>query len=292
MSSKHYKKGDPITSYGVINIHLSGELSKYNETLQTVFGTNANINIEEIEADRNTDEYRSIYKMVEQNLLFLLVSRKHSLGYIEFLRGNYDISDNIVTSIQHLFDQMTENEIQSIFSETFDALWCGLWKKNAKKATYTKEYLSSVEKFNFVRSLFDKNSFKPIYPISEWGFPKGRKNANEPSISCAIRECCEETSLVSTELSMLTGVNALVEDMVGTNNVKYKHVYYLSVIEELRNLSIRTDIYHFTEIDTAGWFKKNNTMNLIRPYHTEKLRIIDEIVKFIAYVIHCNGDEK
>lgn len=292
MSGKYYKKNEPITSYGIINIHLSGELAKYNEILKTVFGKNENINIEEIKINKNTNEYKTIYKMVEQNLLFLLVSRKHSLGYIEFLRGNYDVSGNLFTSIQHLFDQMTENEIHNIFSETFDVLWCSLWKKNAKKATYTKEYLSSIEKFKIVKSLFNKDSFKPLYPISEWGFPKGRKNINETSISCAIRECCEETSLVSTELSIMTGVNALVEDMLGTNNVNYKHVYYLSIIDELRNLSVHTDIYHFTEIDTVGWFKKNNSMNLIRPYHTQKLYIIDEIVKFIAYVIHCDSVEK
>ena len=291
MSNKQYKKSEPVTSYGVINIHLSGELSKYNDTLKNVFGTNANINIEEIEADRNDEQYKSIYKIVEQNLMFLLVSRKHSLGYVEFLRGNYDISDNN-ESVYHLFMQMTENEIQMIFSQTFDELWHDLWKKNAKKSTYTKEYLASMEKFNFIVPLFDKNSFKPDYPINEWGFPKGKKRINEPSISCAIRECCEETSLVRTELCMLTGVNALVENMTGTDNKKYKHVYYLSIIEELRNLSIQTDNYHFIEIDMAGWFKKNNANNLIRPYHTEKLRIIDEIIKCIAYVIHCNNEEK
>lgn len=291
MSNKYYKKGEPITSYGIINIHLSGELNKYNNILKNAFDVNAHINVDELIIDTNDNKYKSIYKMVERNLLFLLVSRKNSLGYIEFIRGNYDISDNN-ESVKHLFVQMTDNEIKKIFSYTFDDLWCDLWKKNARKSMYTKEYLSSSEKFNVIIPLFNKNSFKPEYPINEWGFPKGKKKINESNIICAIRECCEETSLINTEMFILPGVNALIENMIGTDNKNYKHVYYLSVIDELRNLSVHVDNYHFIEIDMIGWFKKNVAINLIRPYHTEKLRLIDEVIKYVAYVIHRDDENK
>lgn len=289
MNTKQRKK-DPVTSYGIINIHMTNELKEYSETLKLAFNNNSNINIEEIEAKR--EDYEDLYKLVEKNLLFLLVSRKHSLGFIEFLRGNYDISgSDPYTTVEHLFKQMTENEIIKIFTKNFDELWCGLWKKNARKPVYTKEYLESKEKFEYVLRNYDENSFKPEYPISEWGFPKGRKNESEANITCAIRECCEETSLVKSELCILPGVGALVENMVGTNNIRYKHIYYLSVIDELRNLTIRSNAYHFAEIDTIGWFKKNRITNLIRPYHTEKLHIVDEIIKFVVYVIHCTKEK-
>lgn len=288
--NKYYKKSEPVTSYGVINIHLVGNMTKYNKYLKIAFNKNSNIEIDKIEIDMENEKIKNIYESVEQNLLFLLVSRKHSLGYIEFMRGNYDIEGDITA--KYLFSQMTENEIQQIFSNSFDNLWCGLWKKNAKKAIFTKEYISSNEKFTIIRDTFNEKSFKPNFPISEWGFPKGRKNSNETNIACAIRECCEETSLINTELSILFDVEPLTENMFGTNDVKYKHIYYLSVIEDVRNLAINTDTSHFAEIDTVGWFKKNRSTDLIRPYHIEKLRIIDEVTRFITYVIHDAEENK
>ena len=54
----------------------------------------------------------------------------------------------------------------------------------------------------------------------------------------------------------------------------------------MRPLNINNDAYHFIEIDTVGWFKKNLVNNLLRPYHTEKLNIINKIIQFVAYVVY------
>jgi hypothetical protein len=283
MNTKYKAKHEPITSYGVVNLHLSNDLEKYSERIKFAFMKNNNVNIPSINADNN-EEYNNIHKMVEDNLIFLLVSRNHSLGYIEFIRGRYDISDS--HTIEHLFLQMTETEIFNIFTMPFDDLWCELWRKNAKKHVYNKEYNITIEKFKFVKANYNSNSFKPEYPVKEWGFPKGRKNNNESNMSCASRECCEETSLIKNEINILTGVSPLIEQMTGTNDVNYKHVYYLSIIDNIRMLKVNDDITHFIEIDTVGWFKKDLVDNLIRPYHTEKLNIINQIITFITYAIY------
>jgi 8-oxo-dGTP pyrophosphatase MutT (NUDIX family) len=279
-------KHEPTTSYGIINLYLSNELSIYKSSIKHAFNTNLHVEIPSITIDDNNNEYNKIYKMVKDNLIFLLVSRKNSLGYIEFIRGRYDISDT--NTIEHLFKQMTETEICNIFTLSFDTLWCTMWRKNSRKNMYNKEYVTANENYTFVIDQYNINTFKPEHPIKEWGFPKGRKNSNETNMTCAIRECCEETSLVKTEINILTGIAPLVEEMTGTNDVIYKHVYYLSIIDNIRNLTINDDIAHFAEIDIVGWFKKDRTDNLIRPYHTKKLDIINQVITFITYAIYCS----
>ena len=285
MNTKYLTKRDPITSYGVINLYLCNELHQYAHAIKNTYSNKNVTDISFIENNMKDNEYITIKKMVENNLLFLLVSRNHSLGYIEFIRGRYDISDS--NTIIHLFHQMTDTEIFNIFTMPFDNLWCELWKKNARKNIYNKEYTDTSEKFNLVRLLYNIDSFKPEFPIQEWGFPRGRKNNNENNIQCASRECCEETSLITSELNILTSILPLLEEMKGTNDISYRHIYYLSIIDNIRPLTVINEESQYVEIDTIGWFKRDLVSNLFRPYHVEKINIIDKVITFIAHTIYC-----
>lgn len=285
------KHSEPVTSYGVININITEPLNHYIPLILKAFEQpTLEVDITTIVAIDN-NEFKSLKNLVSESLLFLLISRKHSLGFIEFIRGRYDTTNE--ESIRYLFEQMTDNEIREIFATNFDILWNTMWKKNAKKSTYHKEYITAKEKHIKILQKYNVSNFKPKYPIREWGFPKGRKNNNEPNISCAIRECCEETTLFKSEISVLPGILPLTEMMIGTNLVQYKHVYYLSIMSSTRSLDICNDELQFMEIDTAGWFKKERVSNLIRPYHTEKIKIINQIINFVTYAIYCaQNDEK
>lgn len=277
------------TSYGIINIHFPDVIKEYKPYIENIietvdinsFSMDISVNIKE------SIEYLTIYEKLCNNLLFLLISRKHSLGYIDFIRGNYDFDepDCSVRSLKHLFIQMTDNEIFNIFNYDFHVLWNGLWKRSSKKECFKKEYQMSLEKFVNVKKRYTIDSFKPKYPVNEWGFPKGRKNSNEEDLSCAIRECYEETGLEKYEMNVLVNVNPVTELMVGTNNIKYKHVYYISTVNKLRKLYLNNSMY-FTEVDMVGWFTKERIINLIRPYHVKKLTIINNIINFLAYRIY------
>jgi 8-oxo-dGTP pyrophosphatase MutT (NUDIX family) len=284
------KRPEPVTSYGVININITEPLSHYTPLILQAFEqSKTEIDITNI-VNIDSDEFRLLRDLVSESILFLLISRKHSLGFVEFIRGRYDVNDD--ESIRHLFIQMTENEIREIFTVNFDMLWNSMWKKNAKKTTYHKEYIYAKDKHSRVIQKYKSNNFHPTYPTREWGFPKGRKNNNEANISCAIRECCEETSLFKSEISILPGILPLTEIMLGTNMVQYKHVYYLSLMSCTRTLDMYNDDFQFTEIDTAGWFKKERVINLLRPYHTEKIKIINQIINFITYAIYCDQNDQ
>ena len=283
--TKLIEKKEPPTSYGVVGIHLSGELNKYSNLIKHTFEiTQYNIDITKV-VDISNIEYRKLYSKVNELLMFLLVSRKHSLGYIEFIKGQYEIND--IRKIKHLFLQMTNEEIDLIFKKRFDSIWTSLWGRNARKMSLNREYIISKEKYNELLLRYNINDFKPKFPTKEWGYPKGKKYGNESNISCAIRECSEETSLFKSEINILPGIYPLTENMIGTNGLQYKHIYFIALFENIRLLDLNNENVKFVEIDTAGWFKKDRALNLIRPYHVEKIKIINQIVQFITYMIYC-----
>lgn len=282
---------EPITSFGVINFKLTGEFEKYNKIFKSKYiikDFNPDVNkinlywFNNKNIDKNCEE---LIEKLKNSVFFLMISRKNSLGYIEFIRGRYNIDD--INTIKHLIDQMTELEIVNIMSKNFDELWFNLWKKTARNKNYEKEYELSLEKFNIIKDKYLDilKTFRPKYPIPEWGFPKGRRNISEKDIECAIRECCEETSLDISEIGILNRIYPIPEQFIGTNNIEYKHIYYLSIVESERNLNILNTPEQYIEVENVGWFKYDRIINLIRPYHIDKKKIVDDIIKFIAYNI-------
>ena len=123
-----------------------------------------------------------------------MVSRRFSLGFIEFLRGKYDVYD--VKSIINLFEQMYEEEINLIRKSKYDdLLYCFLNRNEEPKEVvlnriyegrYANEYCEAKIKFNLLRDLGDDvqldldfytKHIKPRWKNPEWGFPKGRRDA-------------------------------------------------------------------------------------------------------------------
>ena len=129
----------------------------------------------------------------------LMIQRRDSLCYIEFLRGKYKIDDKEYLKI--LFSNFTKEEINKILTKEFDELWYSLWMTMAFKNTRVRnEYNRSKINFNKLKSLdFFKdliNEINIIYDEPEWEFPKGRRNTNEYNKDCAIREFTEETGII------------------------------------------------------------------------------------------------
>lgn len=282
----------PTTSFGLINFKLTGEFEKYNNILKNKYiikEYNPDVNKINLYWFNNKNLEKSCNELLErlkESVFFLMISRKKSLGYIEFIRGRYDPND--INEVKHLMEQMTDIEINNILTtEDFDVLWCDVWKKTARNKNYEKEFEMSQNKYNELKLNYLElmKGFRPKYPIPEWGFPKGRRNIAEKDIQCAERECREETSLDNSEIAILDRVYPISEQFKGTNNVEYKHTYYLSIVETNRSLNILSTPEQLIEVDTVGWFKYDRVMNLIRPYHIEKKKLVDDILKFIAYNI-------
>jgi len=284
---------DPPTSYGIICYKIVGEWNIYQNIMQIKYYKNHlsthinNINMYWFNNKKKEikDQVYLYINKIKNDIKFLLIRRKHSLGYIEFIRGRYDITNE--QTIIHLLEQMTDNEREMIKNSIFDVIWDDLWRNTSRSKMYEKEYNKSKEKFDYIKTNINNIlvETKGKYEIAEWGFPKGRRNYMEKDIECAQREFCEESGLKNHEYVVLDRIYPLYEVFNGTNQIKYKHVYYMGVSNISRNLEIYDNKTQMQEIGDIGWFNYYEMIKMIRPYHTERLKLIDDLIDFIAFNI-------
>src|SRR5205823_4115233 len=92
----------------------------------------------------------SLFSKLHENINFLIIKRKHTLGYIEFIRGRYK-PDN-VDGIVFLFQQMTKEEINKIGTLSITELWNDFWSDPQKKILYEKEFQKTKQKFEKLKN--------------------------------------------------------------------------------------------------------------------------------------------
>jgi len=214
---------------------------------------------------------------------YLMIQRRDTLGFVEFMRGKY--SANNINYIKKLFKIMTKSERDLILNNDFDTLWDNLWMKNDNRYSFN-EYRVSKNKFDMFKEgvsinnehiTFNKiNTIVPvIYDSPEWGFPKGRRNLHESDLDCAKREFEEETGLNNNNYNILFNIDRINESFYGSNNIRYKHIYYLAELVEDTELTINPkNKYQVTEISNINWYSYEECMNMIRPYNIEKKKAI------------------
>ena len=217
----------------------------------------------------------------------LMIRRKDSLSYIEFLRGKYNLDD--IPYIQKLLNTCSVNERKLLLTLSFDELWTQLWFQNSgKKQTdrMIKEKKDSKQKFEQLKqdgllSLIKKCNIQ--YETPEWEFPKGRRSSHETNMKCAIREFEEETDLSSDEYILLDNVVPLSEEYMGSNGVRYKHIYYMAFYKGDRELSINNSKYEqFSEIGDIKWLSIEECSQKLRKEQYTKHDIIQQVTKFIG----------
>jgi len=199
---------------------------------------------------------------------YLLVQRKDSLGYVDFLRGKYSETNNF--QLNNIIHEMTLEEIRNIQTYEYKELWYKLWNK----VTDTYD-IKNEEKFNFIKKnkpyLFvDSNWTEP-----EWGFPKGRRNFKERDLECAVREFEEETGYDKKNLLLIKNMNPCEEIFTGSNLKSYKHRYFLAYMKYEDTL-VDTN-FQKSEIGSMKWFSYENAIKRIRPYNLEKLELLKDI---------------
>ena len=327
---------DPITSYGIINIDISDETTesllfkdKFSTKKRTYYKIiserypdiecyiSDNIKLYEeqdnvYKLDNETIPYQNQEQIqrfcyYKDKIRFMMVSRKFSLGFIEFIRGKYDVSD--AKSVINLFEQMYEEEIKYIQKNKYDnILYYFLNRHNETKEVvlnriyegkYSNEYCEAKIKFNILSNQTDDENkdipldlefytrhIKPKWKKPEWGFPKGRRDKRaEENITCAKREFEEETGYQKDNYIILNKIEPIEEKLIGTNGISYKHIYYLSINNLDKNTKLSN--YDTYEIGDIKWFTYDEAINHIRPYHTDKKKILTRIYLFILnYLIH------
>ena len=224
----------------------------------------------------------------------LLVQRRNTIGFIEFIRGKYNVID--YNYIVKLFNMMTFDEKRILRAyESFDMIRTviGLKRENNYKGEYDdakRKYmiLKQHQNGDLVNALLDKSFTKWSSP--EWGIPKGRRNNKEYDIDCAVREFVEETGIKCKNINVYRNIKPIEELYTGINGVVYKHIYYIAEIKntpEANENIIRVEKGGFLnyEISNIKLFSLTEAHKLIRPYYVSKLNAIKkgfEIIEDIA----------
>ena len=126
---------------------------------------------------------------------------------------------------------------------------------------------------------------KSKYLYEEWGFPKGRKQIYESTRECAEREFEEETGYKKYNLNNrnYNDNNIYIEEFLGTNNIKYKHVYYLiNMNEDIYKPTVnKNNKIQYGEVKNVGWFTYNECIQLMRPYDVAKKEVLGKVYEYI-----------
>ncbi len=275
----------PVMSMGIICLQLKD--ININNILKNNGNTYKRTNLNIIE------------KYLDKHLKFLMIRRKHSLGYMEFIRGKYDLDD--IDYLLNIVSLMSEKEINDIKTCEFNELWNNLWNIKKPNKNHKSEYESALHKFTELRKgvivKFQKKikfkltindifeNIKSEWKDPEWGFPKGRRNLKESDLDCAIREFNEETNLMSHQYDLIH-MNTITEKFIGTNGVRYQHTYYLSQINCDVNPKIDdNNIDQVSEIGDMGWYSYQECRKMIRNYNIDKKIKLDNIYYFLKLLL-------
>jgi ADP-ribose pyrophosphatase YjhB (NUDIX family) len=211
-----------------------------------------------------------------------MVCRKNSLGFVDFMRGKYNIYNK--KYILTLLNRMSIDERNYLKNYNFDYLWKHLWGDVVAQQYRSEEKLSR-EKLNILKEGINNNNdffnlnnlineCSEVYKEPEWGFPKGRRNFQEKDIVCGIREFEEETGYEKNDIIFIENIIPFEEIYTGTNLKSYKHKYFLAYMNKNKN---PTNNFQTTEIRDLQWVNINNCSQYIRDYSIEKINIIDKL---------------
>ena len=218
---------------------------------------------------------------------FLLICRKNTLGYVDFMRGKYKLYNKLL--LENLIDEMTIQEKKNILEKDFLGLWKDLWG-NYIGMQYRNEEASSKDKFTALKSGIQLNrgdsytlrelieNSTTTWKTPEWGFPKGRRNYQENDIMCALREFEEETGYNKDDLNIIQNIIPFEEIFTGSNFKSYKHKYYIAC---MGNNIVPSRNFQESEVSEIQWCTLEKANTIIRPYNLEKKDVLQQINKAI-----------
>jgi ADP-ribose pyrophosphatase YjhB (NUDIX family) len=212
-------------------------------------------------------------------ILYLMVQRKDTMGFIDFVRGKYPEDDEEAKTaiLRTYLHEMTCEERDLLVKCDFEDLWDLLWI-NKYSLLYMNEYVDAKRKFEQLDVKHLMNTTECRWTEQEYGFPKGRKNMYETNLECAKREFREESGYTPNQIRILSD-KPWEEVFIGTNGIKYRHVYYIAEIvpgQEVPKIPLK-DVKLAGEISNYGWFSYRQCLAVIRPYDVAKKDLLTKI---------------
>lgn len=214
--------------------------------------------------------------LLTDDIEVLMIRRKDSMSYTEFMRGKYDPSDTAY--VKRLMENMSQLELSNLRNQPFESLWAKLWNYADR---HEHELTIAKEKFDQVSKLLKSVSSK--YTDPEWGFPKGRRYRSEHDLACAEREFAEETNIERDTYVIVKDV-VFSESFLGTNGIPYEHKYFLAILAKPFDIHQKFTVMQKREISAIGWKTLSDCMTLTRPHYSGREPMLIELAKFVGAV--------
>lgn len=290
----------PITSWGVILVRTGSRHRPTHKPDVKIYSSLHEYEPYKSKIKIGSDpESKKLCSMILDCVSFLMISRKHSLGYVEFVRGRYKVEKP--EPLTYLFTLMREDEINKIklslsMEDGFEYLWSDLWGKKANHLSLEHNKRESKSKYKILKNIgvdgpeiglhFIAGKVKPRYNINEWGFPKGRRHRNETDRECAIREFMEESGYARNDFEIIEEINPIIEELTGTNGVKYRHVYYIAelIIDKLPRKDVTES--QKDEVGDIAFLNLGTASQTIRNYHKEKINLLTALASYYFDVVY------
>ena len=229
-----------------------------------------------------------LFRSSTQGIQYLMIRRKDSFGYIDFIRGKYVL--NNLEQLQSIFNEMSITEREKIRENDFETLWTMMWGETLIGTQYKGEEMASQKKFDALKlgvpmgngeiitleKLIEYSETKG--KETEWEFPKGSRNYQEKDLECALREFEEETGLLKKDIKIVENILPFEEIFLGSNHKSYKHKYFLAYTDKTTD-----DLHNYQQTEVSKLVCKTleECLESIRPYNLEKKQLIININKVL-----------
>ena len=103
-----------------------------------------------------------VFRPSLDGLQFLMIRRKDSFGYIDFIRGKY--SPYNIYQIQNIVNEMSLTEKQRILTEPFEDLWKTMWGEttNSQYKNEEQHYASVYKHFTPLSNFLGQKALHKI----------------------------------------------------------------------------------------------------------------------------------
>lgn len=229
-----------------------------------------------------------VFARCKDEWVYLMIRRQHSFGFMDFVRGNYCVHDT--ERLRLILSEMSQDEHDKIKRGSFETMRTGIHGDLASSQRKF-EWLSkeSVEPRNddtessrggLLAHLLQ--SCPTTWNETEWEFPKGRKNAFEHDLECALREFEEETGIAREHIQLVQNMLPIEELFVGSNRKTYSHKYFLAYAPALVTGQIQV-----AEVNKMEWKSLSQCLSDIRSYSYSKKKVISAVEHLLqTYVLN------
>lgn len=232
------------------------------------------------------------FRVVEDKIQYLMIRRKDTLGYVDFMRGKF-LSDQ-KQCIMNMLSQMTiyeKEQIMKKYEQVKSGNRSGIKDKILEliDGFYVTDNSGNISGYD-LKDLIEESNAVHNWSEPEWGFPKGRRNTNECDYDCAVREFSEETGYSTSILKNIRNIVPFEETFTGSNYNSYRHKYYIMGISYAD--SLKHHKYQKTEVSSIEWFTYEECMEKIRPYNLEKKKVIENVHSCLQSILMFSLNKK